>query len=191
MTERPGLDFEFGGRLCLDLTWTLRFRAVHPTEMLVAPRDLVAWLRRAGLPSSAAPAERDLARARALREAVYRAACAVTEGRRIDAHDREVLNRLAAAPPPALSLGPDGHLRLVAPPGRQIAAAFAAIARDAIELLSAGDGRLRRCEGPRCSLLFHDGSRPGTRRWCSTTRCGNRVNTRTYRVRRKERSDDA
>lgn len=191
MTERPVLDFEFGGRLCLDFTWTLRFRAVHPTEMLVAPRDLSAWLRRAGLPAAAAPAERDLERARSLREAVYRAASATTEGRRIDAHDREILNRFAAASPPAPSLGPDGRLRLVAPAGREITAALAAIARDAIELLAAGDGRLRRCEGPRCSLLFHDGSRPGTRRWCSTARCGNRVNTRSYRARRKEGTDDA
>jgi len=191
MTERPVLDFEFGGRLCLDFTWTLRFRAIHPTEMLVAPRDLSAWLRRAGLPAAAAPAERDLERARSLREAVYRAASAMTEGHRIDANDREILNRIAAAAPPAPSLGPDGRLRLVVPEGREITAALAAIARDAIELLAAGDGRLRRCEGPRCSLLFQDGSRPGTRRWCSTNRCGNRVNTRSYRARRKEGTDDA
>lgn len=191
MTERPVLDFEFGGRLCLDLTWTLRFRAVHPTEMLVAPRDLSAWLRRVGLPASAVPSERDLDRARILREAVHRAASAVTESRRIDANDRETLNRFAATAPPAPSLGSDGRLRLVPPAGREMTAALAAIARDAIELLAAGDGRLRRCEGPRCSLLFHDGSRPGTRRWCSTTRCGNRVNTRSYRARRVGFTDDA
>ena len=62
--------------------------------------------------------------------------------------------------------------------------ALAAVALDAVELLSLDDGRLRLCEGPGCSLVFYDSSRPGTRRWCSTERCGNRVNTTTYRRRR-------
>ncbi|MFM8412763.1 MAG: CGNR zinc finger domain-containing protein [Alphaproteobacteria bacterium] len=190
MNERSAVEFPFGGRLCLDFTWTVRFRAVRPTETLVAPRDLSAWLRQAGLPAAGAADDRDLVRARTLREAVYRAASAVAERRGIHARDREVLNRFAALAPPAPSIGRDGRRRLVVPAGRECEAALGVIARDAIDLLTAGDGRLRRCEGPRCSLLFHDGSRPGTRRWCATARCGNRVNTRSYRARKRGATDD-
>jgi hypothetical protein len=74
--------------------------------------------------------------------------------------------------------------RTVLRPGAEAESALATVAVDAVELLGAGDGRLRLCEGPGCSLLFHDGSRPGRRRWCSTERCGNRFNTATYRRRR-------
>lgn len=184
MSERVARDFQFGGRLCLDLTWTLRYRAVRPTEILVAPLDLALWLEQAGLPVPENLGETEIRRARILREAVYRAASAVAEGREIDARDRGVINRFAVAPAPVPFIGPDGHRRLRATGGAACSAALSSIARDAIDLLTLRDGRLRRCEGPRCSLLFHDVSRPGTRRWCATSRCGNRVNTRTYRARR-------
>ena len=39
MTGAPE-PFQFGGRLSLDLTWTLRYRAVDPTELLLTPADL-------------------------------------------------------------------------------------------------------------------------------------------------------
>ena len=34
--------------------------------------------------------------------------------------------------------------------------------------------RIRRCQGVNCAIPFVDTSRPGTRRWCSMDRCGNR-----------------
>lgn len=76
--------FQFGGRLSLDLTWTVRYRSIAPMELLTGPDDLASW----------------------------------------------------------------------------------------------------------CSLLFHDSSRPGRRRWCSTSRCGSRVNTQAHRRRRREGSTD-
>lgn len=177
-------EFQFGGRLSLDLTWTLRYRAVWPTELLASPDDLSAWLDAAGLPAPATPAERDLADVRALRESIYRAASALIAGHAIAPDDRDTINRWAAQPPPSPALHTDGTRRLVAPENREVPAALSAIARDAIDMLTVHDNRLRRCEGPSCSLLFHDSSRPGTRRWCSTTRCGNKVNTKAYRTRR-------
>ncbi len=186
MPERPVAEFEFGGRLSLDLTWTVRYRAVAPTELLVAPDDLRRWLEAVGLPAPPAPTPRDLAEARGLREVIHRAATAIVDGLRVVPADRDHLNRWAARPAPFPALAADGALRTLAPPGREAAAALAAVARDAVELLARGDdGRLRRCSGPACSLLFHDDSRPGTRRWCATARCGNRVNTASYRERRR------
>lgn len=184
MTADRAPEFHFGGRLSLDLTWTLRYRAVWPTELLASPDDLSAWLDAVGLPAPATPAERDLADARALRESIYRAADTRIDGHAIAPVDRDTINHWAAQPPPSPVLHADGTRRLVSPENRPVPAALSAIARDAIELLTTHDDRLRRCQGPRCSLLFHDSSRPGTRRWCSTTRCGNKVNTKAYRTRR-------
>jgi predicted RNA-binding Zn ribbon-like protein len=43
--------------------------------------------------------------------------------------------------------------------------------------------RVRSCA--RCTLLFVDRSPPGTRRWCSMERCGNRSKTAHYRQTRR------
>jgi predicted RNA-binding Zn ribbon-like protein len=178
-------DFAFGGRLSLDLTWTLRYRAVWPTELLAEPDHLCRWFAVVGLPTPATASGRDLVKARTLREAIHRAAALVVDGRPIEPTDLAVINRSAAQPTPHPVLASDGTSHLVAPPGREVAAGLAVVARDAIELLGAHDGRLRRCEGPLCSLVFHDASRPGTRRWCQATGCGNKVNTKAYRQRQR------
>jgi Putative stress-induced transcription regulator len=73
------VSFEFGGRLALDLTWTLRFRAVFPTELLGSPQRLTEWVDVAGFPSG--PVDENLLRAaRQLREAIYRAASDTIDG---------------------------------------------------------------------------------------------------------------
>ncbi|HEV2180160.1 MAG TPA: CGNR zinc finger domain-containing protein, partial [Gemmatimonadaceae bacterium] len=65
------------------------------------------------------------------------------------------------------------------------AAALATIAQDAVMLF--GDprqrARLRRCENSECRVVFYDDSRPGTRRWCASNRCGDRIRARAYRQR--------
>jgi predicted RNA-binding Zn ribbon-like protein len=63
-----------------------------------------------------------------------------------------------------------------------VTATLALIARDALDLVtSAAITRVRECAGPRCGALFLDGSRPGTRRWCSMGTCGNRAKKTTLR----------
>ena len=178
-------DFAFGGRLSLDLTWTLRYRAVWPTELLAEPDHLCRWLAAVGLPAPAAASGRDVVKARALREAIHCAVAHVIDGRPIEPTELAAINRCAAQPTPHPMLATDGTSHLVALPGREVAAGLAVVARDAIDLLGAGDGRVRRCEGPLCSLVFHDASRPGTRRWCLATGCGNKVNTKAYRDRHR------
>ena len=187
MSRPAALTFEFGGRLALDLTWTMRFRAVLPTELLVVPDVLCRWLGAAGLPVPKQVRSRDLRDVRNLREAVQRATIEIIDRNAISEADRSLLNRWAALPATFPVLNGDGTVRKMAPTSKEVAAALSAIARDAIELLAKQpDGRLRRCAGPQCSLLFYDDSRPGTRRWCSTERCGNRVNTKAYRQRRRD-----
>jgi predicted RNA-binding Zn ribbon-like protein len=46
--------------------------------------------------------------------------------------------------------------------------------------------RLKMCAADECQRVFYDRSKPGTRRWCQSTLCGNREKTRNYRERRKE-----
>lgn len=183
-------EFSFGGRLSLDLTWTLRYRAIAPTELLVGPDDLRRWLSEAVAEVDGTLDAELLHGAISLREAIHDAARAVIDSRDVRPADRRTINDWAARPAPYVTLERDRSgagavvARTVLRPGAGAESALAAVAVDAVELLGAGDGRLRVCEGPGCSLLFHDGSRPGRRRWCSTERCGNRVNTATYRRRR-------
>ena len=50
------------------------------------------------------------------------------------------------------------------------------IAQSASDLLCHGDLALvRRCANPACGAFFYDTSKNHTRRWCSTTGCGNRM----------------
>jgi predicted RNA-binding Zn ribbon-like protein len=53
-------------------------------------------------------------------------------------------------------------------------------ARDLIALHAEYPGRIRSCANPDCPLYFLDTSRPGTRRWCSMSVCGNRDKTRRH-----------
>lgn len=181
MAEVPG-PFAFGSRVGIDLTWTLRFRSVQPVELLVTGRDLRDWALAAGLPAAGMPTGDELEDARRLREAIYLAAVAVIGGRSIASTDLQVINRAAASAVPAPRLTAGGTSELDVPVAT-FAPILSMVARDAIDVLSQGDGRLRRCADEWCSLVFYDESRPGSRRWCSTTRCGNRANTKAYRTR--------
>ena len=45
--------------------------------------------------------------------------------------------------------------------------------------------RLKTCASDECHWIFFDRSKPATRHWCSSARCGNRLKTRTYRARHR------
>lgn len=182
MGTRGLVPFEFGGRLCLDFTWTLRFRAVHPTDLLTRPERLVEWLAAVGLPAGRVTAS-ELDDARALREAIYAAALDTIDRKPLRPRHLTVVNRWAAAEPAFTRLHADGTKTVVVRRGHETAAALTVIARDAVDLLSSDEDRIRRCDGASCALVFHDASRPGTRRWCSAERCGNKINTKSYRTR--------
>ena len=52
-------------------------------------------------------------------------------------------------------------------------------------------GRVKACASDECGWIFYDRSKPGNRRWCSSTLCGNRQKTRSYRDRRRRSSEGA
>ena len=50
---------------------------------------------------------------------------------------------------------------------------------------------VRKCEGPTCTLWFHDVSKGHARRWCSMAVCGNRAKAAAHRARSRQRLQSA
>lgn len=182
--EPEELAFHFlAGRPCLDLVATIGERWRRGFERLRGPDDLGRWAVEAGLaPDRPAATHDDLHSARRLRGAITRLLFAWADGAAADPADRRLVNTVAATPDVAPALAADG--RRVFADGTTIGNVLATLARDAIDLVATGDpARLRECAADDCSLLFHDASRPGARRWCSMATCGNRHKTASYRRR--------
>lgn len=58
---------------------------------------------------------------------------------------------------------------------------LAPLAVAAADLLIHRDARrLKTCENPACVLYFYDTARNGSRRWCDTSVCGNRIRVATH-----------
>ncbi|MFE1249699.1 CGNR zinc finger domain-containing protein [Streptomyces sp. NPDC058735] len=187
-TATAAYELRFGaGRVCLDLLST-----AHPEERLDSVEVLGAWITGSGL----VPAGTPLTRA----DAAWPAAFIELRGQ-IDrlvrgrpgsgatTYDFALarVNDLARTAPPAPRAvrGEDGGLvrRLDGPPG--CAGLLAAVARDAVDLLTDPVARaaLRQCEGDNCRIVYLDTSRGRRRRWCSSEVCGNRERVARHRRR--------
>jgi len=155
-------------------------------DVLRSPADLDRWCgsSRLALHSGAVHAtSRDIPGARAVRDALWRLTWQRMRAEPAGAADLGVVNRAAARPALAPQLGPTGEAGWLLP--ATASAVLATVARDAIGALAGPNaGRLRECEAGDCQLVFLDTSRPGTRRWCSMERCGNRHKVRALRTRR-------
>lgn len=172
------------GRLCLDFAHTGGEGRRRRFEMLHAPDDLCEWLAISSLQLHDAYADTgDLIAAKHLREAIWQTAQRAIARRAPGRRDTATINRLAGHPPliPLLDTRRDGRRWQTPAPAQ---AALSTIARDAVELFGGtGANRIRECASPDCGFLFFDDSRPGTRRWCSMNRCGNRAKVGRYRLR--------
>ena len=186
----PGeLEFPFGaGSLALDFLATVGERWRRCFERLRTPDDLARWLSTADLASGRMTAsERDLDDARRLRSAIFDCVTARKEGRRAPRIAVASLNSFASEDVPVPRLTERWHRRTTAD---RAGASLAAVARDAVDVLSREDPRrLRECAAHDCSRLFLDRSRPGMRRWCDSAACGNRDKTAAYRRRRQQLDD--
>jgi predicted RNA-binding Zn ribbon-like protein len=202
------------GRPCLDLVHTggegelARWEIVHgPADAgrllgvilglpalpaddadLSAMRALRAAVTRiaygSALAAEPAPADDELAAPHPMRAEVIRIATAVARGTTPHPADIALVNEVAAHAPLVRALRPEGGTTVVAPTA---AAALATLARDAVDLFGGPLARrVRICAADDCGLLLVDTSRPGTRRWCSMERCGNRAKLRTHRARHGE-----
>jgi len=172
-------DFRFGlGHVTLDFLATLRGRPESPIERLVVPGDLSDWIAEAGIAAAPAASPELLGAARELRETIRRLLDCARQGATPAGSDLRLVNEWARSPVAAPQIGP-GFARMSVGPD-PVTGALAYVARESVEFLTGSDlGRVRTCAG--CTLLFLDRSRPGTRRWCSMERCGNRSKTAHYR----------
>ncbi|RJL30498.1 CGNR zinc finger domain-containing protein [Bailinhaonella thermotolerans] len=180
---RDGQRFRFDpGALCMEFLLTGGEEGVLAQwEQLHAPGDLARWIERSGLglPAPVLEEPGDLEDAKRLRAGVQRLADSAAGG--LPLSYEPVLNEFAARPSlvPALT----GTFESVWASPATCSQYLSEVARDAIALFSSPDRvrRVHRCGGDNCLLLFLDTSRPGTRRWCSMDRCGNRQKLRTRR----------
>jgi predicted RNA-binding Zn ribbon-like protein len=154
-----------------------------PIDHLASPEELRDWLAWRSLAArDATPDGADLDAAHALRDAVRELLVAAIEGRAPQPAAVATVNAASASAPAADQLrwdreGP--HRTRAAPAGPEAQRALAALAEDAIGLVSTRRDDLIACEAPGCvRILLKDHPR---RHWCST-RCGDRVRAaRHYR----------
>jgi predicted RNA-binding Zn ribbon-like protein len=187
-----------GGHVVLDFTNTVESRgARYGPDVLRSYGDLLDWgVRLKVLDTSEATAIRDLlvkpgedtlARAKALREALYRIFAAPVSANAVDLDllQREVREAQAK--------------RLLVPGCDHFAwrwvdadpdAVTHRVALLAIDLLtSAALGRVHVCPGENCAWLFLDASRSGRRLWCSEETCGRRDRIRRWRAVQRDKRD--
>lgn len=141
-----------------------------------------AWLTTRGLvkPDQQID-ERDLRLAHELREGIRR----LLQERETSFADQGGLSDTLERLPLVLGIDAEGALRLQSSrPG--VAGVLTGIA---VSLATAVvDGRWRRlkvCAADDCRWVFYDHSKPRTGRWCTTSACGNRMKTLTYRRRHR------
>lgn len=172
------------GRPSLDLVGTLKWRRDEPEEQLVDVPAWRSWVQASGLAVSlTGPVdEQALIRVLQVRESLYRAVTAVLDGRAVPRADLRRLNAVAAGDGPQVTLTSRGAVRR----SGTVDQVLTALVRDAMDVLAGADlAQVRECVNPRCTRLFVDTSRAGTRRWCGMTECGNTAKVAAFRARRR------
>jgi predicted RNA-binding Zn ribbon-like protein len=192
------------GDLCLDLVNTLRgARGAGVVELLRGYDDLVEWAAEVGIlgASEARLCQREgerrttaaagvMARARSLRECIYRIFYAVATERGPSSTDLEALNaELGRALAHArVDQAGDAFVWGWESETADLDRLLWPVASAAARLLTAVPPRtIRECSNPYCSGLFIDTSRNHSRRWCGMRACGSRGKAR--RSRRRPPSD--
>jgi predicted RNA-binding Zn ribbon-like protein len=211
MAELQPAPFFIGDDLALDFLNSIATPWGQEIEWLGDGGDLVSWLAQAhAAPADVAAhfrtetSRRELdavaSRARALRE-WFRTFVSDHAGRPLDpasldelAPLNQLLGRdesyrlIGLAPSPAAeAVDGDGHSALHWQPRRHWRtpeALLLPLAEAMGDLICRKDFTLvRKCEGPTCTLWFHDVSRAHARRWCSMAVCGNRAKAAAHRAR--------
>ena len=216
LKQRPAATAKLvGGRLCLDFVNTIAWRRAQTPAGYAGPGkpearaeklndydDLLAWGWHMGLLTEvevkslgreasrqAGEAESVLARAIALREAIYRICLSVIKKTAPRAADVEVLNRelAAARNHKRLIAGEDHFVWRWMDENKALDRLLWSIADSAADLLTEGDlTRLRECGGATCGWLFEDTSRNRSRHWCDMQDCGNLAKVRRFRTRQRD-----
>ena len=205
--QQPGFLF-LGNDRCLDFLNTQMVVRGTLVDVLQSLEDLLRWLTEAGIVTAEQSIE--LA-ARWSGSAEGRAALEAAQALR--SRLLAMVDHLIAGLPPtaesidainAILREQSGYQQVVplATEGRERAGAqfwvlqraytfrvpnelLAPIAQAAATLVCEREwARIKRCENPTCILHFYDGSKNGSRCWCDTRTCGNRVRVAHHYQRR-------
>jgi predicted RNA-binding Zn ribbon-like protein len=191
-----------GGHACLDFVNTAGDHlSDQPGEWLLTYRDLLSWAQRAGLLTGAEAlrleqragdqpdaAEEALARAVAMREAIYRLLLGTIRQQAPTPSDLAIFNQALAAAPPRVGVTyREGAYQWQLPAGKtDLDGVLWRILWEAADLLTSDRlAQVKLCAGEDCGWLFLDASRNQSRRWCSMSDCGNRAKARRYYRRHK------
>jgi predicted RNA-binding Zn ribbon-like protein len=195
-----------GDLLCLDFVNTEPILSGERVDLLTGFGELTRWLQKSGaLPAGAARLALRRWDGRAEGREVFR------EARRLRAALRTGAERLAAGGPaglemvlatnrvlatrpayPRLVRSGKGYASRLEPVASSPLHLLVPVAESAAWLLEHGEPQLvRRCEGTRCVLLFYDGTRNRSRRWCSMEGCGSRAKAAAYYRRSRGRGAPA
>ena len=151
---------------------------------------LGTWMARHRLHEGGkAPSNATFEAALALRSAIRDYLERDPEDRRREAPVKDALDKAMAPFPLRVTMAGKEGLKL-APLGSDATAGLSAIVAELYNGAANGTlDRLKMCASEECKRVFFDRSKPGTRRWCQSTLCGNRQKTRTYRERLKQEQE--
>jgi predicted RNA-binding Zn ribbon-like protein len=182
-----------GGHPAVDLVNTVSWRLdpQRTVDRLAGTDELLRWLRAAGLagpPALPGDGEKALSAVRELREAVHRLLVSVVARSRASRSDLDRVRRASVDARRHATAYDTLPLRWLIEP-RALDDVPRLLALHAEELLSSAEQlkALGRCEGSGCGWFFLDTSRSHTRRWCSSTDCGNRERARRHYARHHAR----
>jgi predicted RNA-binding Zn ribbon-like protein len=190
-----------GGDPVLDFVNTVTGRNGTPRDWIVDHAALLDWAARVELlPPSMLATLRDrahrrprdaaaaLARAKALREALFDVFSASSQARVPAASSLDTIQRLWRASRAAyvIAADDDGGVDLRLDPASADFDLIAwVIALEAVQrVFHRRAGRLRMCEGADCAWWFIDTSKAGRRRWCDMAVCGNTAKAKRFKARR-------
>jgi predicted RNA-binding Zn ribbon-like protein len=156
-------------------------------ELLPDYDSVVSWADAAGLASQPNPVDASAREAAQTLRFVHR----------LRAGLRAALDPTTAGPPAiqaldAVLLDAPGVLQAAPSSGRVVVSLTATtpgaqlrldVAAATMDIFRHDPGRVRRCAGPTCVLLFLDVSKGGRRRWCDMAVCGNRAKVAAHHAR--------
>jgi predicted RNA-binding Zn ribbon-like protein len=180
-----GLLYAFANSL--DLRRYVQHGVPHrPSDEIASLPELEAWMHRHQLLDRGAKLDSSGHRkALELRDALRGFLQLAPQHRRTSVRVAQ-LNAAAANFPLIVQVSEGGDFRLQPKP-RGPLSGLGRILADLQHATETGNlDRLKMCASDECQWVFYDRSKPATRRWCSSTLCGNRQKTRAYRTRQRQ-----
>jgi predicted RNA-binding Zn ribbon-like protein len=156
------------------------------TDALDTAEHLESWLVDHGLFTTSVPLDpEDYARVLGFRESVRHLARSNSRSGP-DAETITSFNDLAGGTRLMMHLSPEGSAELVAE-GSDLERALGRLLKAIYDAMLDGNWRrLKACSKDSCGWLYFDHSKNRSKKWCTMESCGNVVNARAYRSRRRE-----